>query len=625
MVWIPLMFLALDNVAATGDLRWGLLGIVATAMHILSGHPQYVYYTGIVVGLYVLLQLIHSTHRLRLVGAFVGMYIGAVLLTAVQLFAGLQAASEQVRSGGTDFDFAAMFALPPQNLVTLVAPTFFGNVPLEQTPPILSWIRQGQSYWGTCYLWEVSLFVSVTGLALALVAMIRVPRRATWLPAVLVVVTIVFALGRHTPLYKPMFDFVPQYSSFRCTAKFTVLTALFLCLLAAYGFDGLVKNPLRTWVPACAIAALSIAQVILGITISHTDSWGNFVLWVRESAKISPTMQEWYCSFDLQDAWFQAETARSASTTCYIGALTLLIVAGLVWAIRFHRLVTYGLLGLAIIEMLIFASTTRATMDAANAYALPEPWKQPLENLPAGQRVLTPDTRFADLGMAAGYENLAGYDPGVLKRFAELMFASQNDSPAKASQYIQWKRPSPSVFRMYRCGLVCYDPQKPPIAVPNPLPLAVLVTDCVVLDSRDLILTYIARDSYDAATTVVLERPPGVQTMASASPPGKVQATRSSTDEIEINADLDRPAILVITENYSTGWRVVPIETSQPDYTIVPANWAQMAIALEKGRHRFTLEYSPRAFRIGAWVSIFALSTLGITSFLLMRRSLRFR
>jgi uncharacterized membrane protein YfhO len=116
-----------------------------------------------------------------------------------------------------------------------------------------------------------------------------------------------------------------------------------------------------------------------------------------------------------------------------------------------------------------------------------------------------------------------------------------------------------------------------------------------------------------------------VQTVPSASPPGTLHATRSSTDEIEVNANLDRPAILVLTENYSTGWRVVPIESSQPDYKIVPANWAQLAIPLEKGHHRFTLQYSPRAYRVGAWVSIFALCTFSITSILLMRRSLRFR
>jgi hypothetical protein len=625
MVWIPLMVLSLDRLADSGDLRWCLPGIAATSLQVLSGHPQYVYYTGIALTIYTALRLIDTAHRVKLSSGFVAMYLGAVLLTAIQLLPGLEAASEQVRSGGTDFSFAAMFSLPPQNLITLVAPTFFGNVPIARLPAMVRWVPPATDYWGTCYLWEMSLFVSVIGLVLGAMGLCRGPGRAVWIPGVLVLITLVLALGRHTPLYRPLFDFIPQYSSFRGTSKFTSLAVLFICLLAAYGLDALIRNRRTSWITICAIAAPALALLALGLWIGRTDRWDQFVTWVQDSGQISSSMSEWYWTDRLADPAFQADSTKGAQRSCQIAAATLLLAGALVWAARFHRVVPYALLGAAAVELLLFSARTRATMQVADAYVLPPPWRAPLAGAANDQRVLTADVRVANLGMAMGFHNLAGYDPGVLKRYAELMFASQATNPAQASQYIFWRMINPSVFRMYRCGLVFYDERLAPMDVPGTLPLALLVSDVVQLDSRELALAYLTREKHDPATTVVLEQPPGIQTVPSASPPGSVHASRRSTDEIEISAELSRPAVLVMTENFSGGWRVAPAASPQQTYRILPANWAQMAIPLEAGTHRFTLKYLPRGFRVGRWVSIFALLGFAVTSFLLMRRRHGFR
>jgi hypothetical protein len=208
------------------------------------------------------------------------------------------------------------------------------------------------------------------------------------------------------------------------------------------------------------------------------------------------------------------------------------------------------------------------------------------------------------------------------------MFASQGEPPDKASQYIPWKGMNPNnlaVFRMVRCAMVLYDRAQPPAKAPGSLPMALLVSDWIHIEQRDLILGYIGRPNFDPMTTVVLERPPDIKTESSSTAPGTVYASRRSTDEIEIVAELSRPAVLVVTENFSTAWRARALGSSQPSYRILPANWAQMAIPLQAGKHRLMLEYLPESFRIGRWVSIFALLGMIVTSFLLMRRSTEFR
>ena len=82
----------------------------------------------------------------------------------------------------------------------------------------------------------------------------------------------------------------------------------------------------------------------------------------------------------------------------------------------------------------------------------------------------------------------------------------------------------------------------------------------------------------------------------------------SSTDRLTIEADLDQSAVLLITDPYSSGWRVRGLPgTSQKKYDLMPADYILRAIPMDKGHHRIRLEYSPLAFRAGKWISVASL------------------
>ena len=75
-----------------------------------------------------------------------------------------------------------------------------------------------------------------------------------------------------------------------------------------------------------------------------------------------------------------------------------------------------------------------------------------------------------------------------------------------------------------------------------------------------------------------------------------------------IEADLPDPAVLVVTDTYSDGWKarslLGPGESGgQAVYNVMPADHCIRAIPLAAGHHRLLLEYRPAAFLIGAWVS----------------------
>jgi hypothetical protein len=262
--------------------------------------------------------------------------------------------------------------------------------------------------------------------------------------------------------------------------------------------------------------------------------------------------------------------------------------------------------------------------------AIPPAWKAPLASMNKDDRMLAMDPNFVNLGMSLGYNNLLGYDPGVFKRYAQMFFAAQGLDPSKADQYLLrvgspqelLTPPMLRLMQMFRCGLIYYSPEQPPLQLRDPpLPVALLMTDVVELKDRDSILRYIFGDNrFDPSKVVVLESPPGIELQSLPTSPGFVTVLNEKNDSMEIQANLDRPAVLLITDNYSTGWRVKPITSGQSEYRIMPANYAQMAIPLEKGKHAFILEYSPLAFRAGAWISGISLISLIGAFLLLMRR-----
>ena len=150
MVWAPLIFLAIDGFLDHQKGLWILLGIFAVSMQILAGHPQYVYFTGLAATFYLVLNLKKNSRKLIIsMGGMAAFYAGALLVTAVQSWTGLEALWDSARHLSLDFSSASSFSFPPQNLLTVFLPDFFGNL-------------EPGHYWGSWYLWEVSLFIGMT-------------------------------------------------------------------------------------------------------------------------------------------------------------------------------------------------------------------------------------------------------------------------------------------------------------------------------------------------------------------------------------------------------------------------------------------------------------------------------
>ena len=613
MAWAPLIFLAIDGVFACGSdggprrlLGWCLLGMFAVAMQIFAGHPQYLFYTGIAAGLYMLLgavQTLVAQRRTQGTGqtifralilpscALAVIYVGGVALAAVQFFTAMQASGETIRSVKVPFEFASMFGFPPENLLTLLNPYFFGDM-------------MSQPYWGRCYLWEMSLFVGVTGLVLAVYGALyarktsELSSRRTWILTAMLGLTFLLALGVHTPLFRLLYDWAPGFGKFRGISKFTFQTALFLVMLAATGFDALLRKPQveRRFVFGVALAGGLVLLLGGYIGFLSTVDWRE---WLRT---IAATRESYLSPTAFGDLTF-AEGARTfASGALLLAGFTLLAIAGLLHCVPRWRPALPLLVLLLVVETFFFALHTRDTFDARTV-AAPE-IKDFIKNHPGDYRSL--NLLNANSAMSMGAQDLWGADPGVVRRYGEFMAWTQGIAPDSATQYVNFQGIDP-LYTMLRLRYVFVPGQKGLQLVESPakpMERVQLVGRCRVIGQRDAIFHALRAPDFDPRKEVILETPPSVEPVAS-SVPGTARVTASSTDWLEVEADAVSPAILLITDAYTPAWRAVALpESSQPHYQLLPANYALRAVPLAAGHHHVRIEYAPQAFTLGKWVSI---------------------
>jgi len=583
MTWSPLIFCSIDAAFRTQRVRWSLLGMFAVAMQILAGFPQYVFYTAIIAGLYAALRLI-GQWNLRLAAALLCIYPCGALLAAVQLLPAIQATRETTRGFRLPLQFASMLSLPPENFVTLLAPDFFGQM---------------AKYWGRWYLWETSLFIGVAGLAFAIYAAISCERAVKWRPLVVIFVCFLLALGAYTPLFGFLYDWAPGFDRFRSISKFGFLASLFICLLAATGLDRLFRQRRIEIRFVAAVFAGAVALGISGWWTAATASWGELMNASRASG------QSYLFPRLYGDAEFVAQSQHRAAMSLFVAAGVCALLGIILALARRQPRVLFGVIALGATEMFVFAHGIRATFDSTSIVNPDE--KHFLEEHPGDYRIMS--VANPNSAMLIGAQDMWGYEATVVRRYAEFMTWSQGGDPDQAMSYVKFVRYDP-LFAMLRLRYVfgqrgseleIGDAPEPPVSH------LLLVSNYRVLPDRNAIFDALRSVTFDPAREVILESEPEPKPSPAGSA-GTARIVAASTDALEIEADVEQPSILLITDAFTPSWRAIALAGSaQAKYQLLPANYILRAVPLMGGHHRLRVEYARDALAIGKWISILAI------------------
>lgn len=600
MAWVPWAFAGIEIWSL--HRRWSglLLASLAISLQILAGQLQYVFFFGVAAGVYATVIAL-STHKGRLrcfLGLVAVVAIGSAL-AAAQLLPLFAVASECVRNGKLDYSFAAVFSLPPENLFTSYLPGALGGAFDSHAP-----------YWGRCYPWEMTLFVGVAGLTFAIIAAISPSHwRRSRSDLLVAVILIILALGRHLPIYRWLYDYVPGFGSFRGMSKFVFFSILFLGLAIAATIDDIVRGKKVLDRVAWVMLVIGAIHLFVGAFLwGRPDAFEPFFRWIRSAPEndVPVTL--------FSGVEFMRSAARNAGTSMLIagGIFVAICVVGLITRTRprWQR----SVLGLLLLEAVVFAKSqvVGTNMDAA----MPSELRHFVGEHPGDYRVL--NMRRANNGFLLGAPDVWGNDPMVLRRYAEFMTVTQDGSVEQATQYVNFSK-IPPVYRMLRLRYA-FVPSEGGVVVKEvaaPLPHMLLVSSYRLERRSEVILKTVVAPGFDPRHEAVLESIP-VPAPASGAM-GSVQILSTSPDELEIVASASAPVLLVVTDLYSRYWRADAMsDSSQRKYEVLPADYILRAIPLSAGRHHIRLRYVLPSFATGIVISLVSFG-LWIGAFFMLR------
>jgi hypothetical protein len=514
-------------------------------------------------------------------------------LTAAQLLPGLAIAADGIRAGGVSLEFATDFSFPPENLLTLVVPEAFGNAH-----------RFDRSYYGRWSHWGASAYMGVVALVFALHGAVhgRGPLRSV--SVILAPFLAIVALGRYSKLYALLFYTVPGFAYVRAPSKFMFFATLFGGVLAAIGLHRLVTGPddrrarearqtasivfvillalagLYVWValaPAADGASRSPLALLYALNDMHSLTPGDFIRW---KAAFAHTL-----------GW----------------ALALFATASLLLWIGSRRVAALWLLALiGMVELYGFADANRGTSGIGSESHAPPALREAYAR--AGTDRVFEVGRATKTAMHEGGFGIWGYDPVMSRRYAQLIAFTQqvelteinNIAGHQPARYHPFLRMLRARYLVSRSGEVTERK--------GVWPRFLLVDDYEVATDDDAILEAMRVVAFETRRRVILEREP-IPAPALGGAAGEIRVLSESTDSLDLEVELDEPAVLVVTDAHAEGWRARALPGSdQAEYELLRGNFVLRAVPLGAGHHRLRIEYAPWPFEVGKWISIVSCS-----------------
>ena len=248
---------------------WGGIAI-AVGLAVLSPHPQLLQYMLLTCGAFALYLALATgvdgsklprdvaVRRLAMAGAAVAI---GFLIGAVQYLPVLEYVPWSPRAGGKGWEHAVSYSMPIEELLNVYLPQFSGIL---------------DNYWGRNIIHLHSEYLGAAALLLAGAAFGAEERksfRRFWL--VVLVISVLWALGGYTPFYHLVYAIVPGTKFFRAPSTMLMVVAFATSVLVGLGTErimagGTTRKYLIGWLIAGAVVALlatvgaftSLAQAI---------------------------------------------------------------------------------------------------------------------------------------------------------------------------------------------------------------------------------------------------------------------------------------------------------------------------------------------------------------------------
>ena len=739
--WLPLAVLAADQALVGRSIRWALALGTVLAMITLGGDPQMAYHCGLLTVIYAVClwwreptgprQLARSRTALILLAATCGLALSAVQvlpslefhrlghrrITSVprniwevvpHLLRDPSSASTAATwhdgllcrniEPGSHQEHAYHFSVGPWRLAEYVWPNFGGR----QFPVHRRWM---QVIPGEGRLWVPSLYMGLLPLVLA-VASLRFRRtdpRTLWMSWTVVLgVTAAFGwygvgwllgeirgaagadLSQPWPIGEPVGGvywlltvLLPGYVNFRYPAKWLVLAALGLSILAAGGWDRVRSGNSRRIRPAVlGLATASLLAALLALAVR--PFWHQWLAGVAPDQLFGP----------LDTVGAANDLLRAFSQTALVSGICWWLIA---WSQTDRRFVGPAMLVLVAVDLAaanawmvasagtdIWTNTPKlATVIEAAQTKSPDDgpyriFRRPIW-MPPSFKVSSSGNRMAEavrwdhdtlwpkynlrprVPLAEVHGAMMPYDHQILLR--EMRLRGVDSVPVQADlallnvKHAIVRKPDPGSSLSSGKNLRPLDRLPEDISlqdIPQAFPRAWIVHRVELMrpiDPRDsAVVRRRTRDVFwpegkrrDLRSVAVVEETQQRAPFPATTPRQSHEAEPPSTEHdhsehcrvvlhqplrVELETRLNRPGLVVLCDQFCPGWQL-KVETNGRNPESVPilrTNRVMRGAWLPAGNHRLVWIYRPTSFRLGAAVSTLSWLVLAVGLIVLLRR-----
>jgi alpha-1,2-glucosyltransferase len=614
-VYLPLKLLLITYYFERRRVDYLLYFALASGAELLVSHANMSFITTVTAGLYFMtLAVMNGRAAFKDIGIYIGCSMIAILLAAVQLVPTYEFLTQSERSGGISYESATSWSHSFTYYLTAFFPMMFGTA--------------SASYTGGSFE-EFYFYVGTITVLLALLgAVVFLKRRDNRYLAVLSVVA-VFAFFVSLGANNPLFDLyrwlikLPGFGFFRSPARWSIVPALALAILSAYGMQALLGylRAGRIARPVLILIAAAVVVPLLIYVLGWKDDIGRATVWwnilrplATDLSHLSWVDRHLYALFTV------------LNPLAYFLLLLLVLLGIIVGSYRLPlKYAAVAILVVSFADLLLVLKPANPSMPA-DFYAQRPPHIDYLQEHGGLARTMTAD----DVPNMMGVSNSVGAFYGVpsIKGYVSMRLRNyvMLEEPLKRADFQDYVGVKYEIVRRGDGYQINHRSSAYPRAFVAERYL--MAEDDVAAFEAFLRLSNDDKKVYAvlSESSVTALALPGDVSLRQRPPrraPTEVTITAYENARVEMRVDSATRGFLVLTDMYYPGWRAWVNGQEQP---IVPVQGVFRGVYLSRpGAYTVEMRYEPASFRAGARLSILALLIVASFGYWLIRRRPRNR
>lgn len=614
------------------------------AMQIMANHFQITYYTGMIVLVFGIFELVNAI-KTKAVPSFLksfGVLVGAALIAFSVNFASLYSTweyskestrgkSELIKAAGTndkglDPEYITQWSYGIGESFTFLIPNLKGGAtaPFDSDSETVKALRknnmgqaQGQlyRYWGNqpstsgpVYFGAVVLFLFVLGLFI-------IKGREKWWILTAAVLSLLLSWGKNLmPLTSLFIDFFPGYDKFRAVSMTLVMAGVLVPLLGVLALREISEGTVNR--EKAARSVLLAALITGGLAFVFLLIPGLAGSFLRPDESSLPESAAWIKDAMASDrkAMLRADALRS-----------VIFIAGgaaLIWFYLKNKIKpAYALLGLTALFLVdqvpvdarYLGSSNFETKRAASSSFAPSAADKEILSDEGEFRVLNLTVSvFNDASTSYHHQSIGGYSGAKMKRYQELIETSLTDDinslitslrSASSMEEAEGVLGSLGTLNMLNTRYIILDPGSPPLLNRYASGNAWLVDRVTLVENADAELE--AVKSINPGEVAVVDRRFAEQvpvTDMQATPGDTIWLSSYEPNLLTYKTELSSERVAIFSEiYYKYGWKT-SIDGNPAEH--FKANYVLRGMTIPAGSHTVTFSFEPESYKTGNKVSL---------------------